>query len=134
MVSYKTAVLLSIVAMAVPLCHALVPWRSPGVRSEKRKTHLRFAMKRPILDQVASFLFQLETDRVEKSSVVDEKGRLGEPMEWSERESVANKFSEFIASNDVGYDLSNSSPTLSRGNLTRIKRELRLIRSSRIIQ
>ena len=104
------------------------------MRSEKRKTHLRFAMKRPILDQVASFLFQLETDRVEKSSVVDEKGRLGEPMEWSERESVANKFSEFIASNDVGYDLSNSSPTLSRGNLTRIKRELRLIRSSRIIQ
>jgi glutaredoxin 3 len=103
MMSYKTAVLLAIVAMAVPLCHALVPWRSPGVRSEKRKTNLQFAMKRPIIDQVASFLFQLETDRVEKSSVVDEKGRLGEPMEWSERESVANKFSEFIASNDVGY-------------------------------
>jgi glutaredoxin 3 len=65
-------------------------------------TH-RFAMKRPILDQMASFLFQLETDRVEKSSVVDEKGRRGEPMEWSERESVANQVSEFIASNDLGY-------------------------------
>jgi glutaredoxin 3 len=62
-------------------------------------------MKRPILDQVASFLFRLETDRVEKSSVVDEKGRVGEPMEWSERESMANKLSEFIASNDIGYTL-----------------------------
>lgn len=60
-------------------------------------------MKRPILDQVATFLFRLENDRVQKSSIIDEKGRMGEPMEWSEGESFANKFSEIIASNDIGY-------------------------------
>eukprot|EP00429_Kryptoperidinium_foliaceum_P040195 CAMPEP_0176182096 /NCGR_PEP_ID=MMETSP0120_2-20121206/93302_1 /TAXON_ID=160619 /ORGANISM="Kryptoperidinium foliaceum, Strain CCMP 1326" /LENGTH=145 /DNA_ID=CAMNT_0017520337 /DNA_START=67 /DNA_END=501 /DNA_ORIENTATION=- len=61
------------------------------------------AMKRPILDQLASFLFRLETDRVQKSSVVDDKGRMGEPMEWSEQNSMANKVSEIIATNDLGY-------------------------------
>lgn len=60
-------------------------------------------MKRPILDQLAALLFRLENDRVEKSSVVDDKGRIGEPMEWSERESFANQLSEWIASNDIGY-------------------------------
>lgn len=54
-------------------------------------------MKRPILDQVATTLFKLENDRVENSSEVDEKGRLGEPMAWSESDSLANKFSEVMA-------------------------------------
>lgn len=60
-------------------------------------------MKRPILDQVASFLFRLENDRVEKSSVVDESGRVGEPMEWSESDSFANRFSTVVAGNSLGY-------------------------------
>jgi glutaredoxin 3 len=61
------------------------------------------AMKRPLLDQLASTLFRLENARVEKSSVTDEKGRVGEPMEWSENSSFANQFSEMVASNSVGY-------------------------------
>ena len=60
-------------------------------------------MKRPILDQLASTLFKLENDRVENSSVVDDKGRKGEPMEWSESESLANQFSQVIAGNSLGY-------------------------------
>jgi glutaredoxin 3 len=111
--NYRNALLLVLlVVVVVPLlCHAFVapsnkvemshPWAN---RPWGKSTQLS-GMKRPILDQVASFLFRLETDRVEKSSVVDEKGRVGEPMEWSERESMANKLSEFIASNDIGYTL-----------------------------
>jgi glutaredoxin 3 len=60
-------------------------------------------MKRPILDQLASTLFRLENDRVENSSVTDEKGRTGEPMEWSESNSLANKFSTAVAQNSLGY-------------------------------
>ena len=54
-------------------------------------------MERPILDRIASSLFRLEKSRVETSSVVDERGRDGEPMEWSERESAANALSEIMA-------------------------------------
>jgi glutaredoxin 3 len=60
-------------------------------------------MKRPILDQIASTLFNLEMDRVESSSVPDEKGRTGEPMEWAEDDSLANKFSVLVSGNDLGY-------------------------------
>ena len=60
-------------------------------------------MKRPIIDQIASTIFKLEQSRVESSSIVDEKGRYGEPMEWSEKNSLANRVSEFIASNSLGY-------------------------------
>ena len=60
-------------------------------------------MKRPIIDQIASTLFKLETDRVEQSSVEDEQGRMGEPMEWASKDSLANKFSKLIAENDMGY-------------------------------
>jgi glutaredoxin 3 len=60
-------------------------------------------MKRPILDTIASTLFKLENARVEASSEIDEKGRSGEPMEWSDSTSMANKFSEAIASNSLGY-------------------------------
>lgn len=62
-----------------------------------------FGMKRPILDTVASSLFQLETSRVEASSELDEQGRRGEPMAWSESSSLANQFSEAMASNSLGY-------------------------------
>ena len=42
-------------------------------------------------------------DRVESSSVPDEKGRTGEPMEWAEDDSLANKFSVLVSGNDLGY-------------------------------
>lgn len=73
-------------------------------------------MKRPILDQVASFLFRLENDRVEKSSVLDEKGRNGEPMEWSESESFANRFSTMVASNSLGYQFKQFVADIVAGN------------------
>jgi glutaredoxin 3 len=60
-------------------------------------------MKRPILDQIASTLFKLENDRVRNSSVQDDQGRVGEPMEWSESNSLANRFSQLIQSNELGY-------------------------------
>lgn len=72
-------------------------------------------MKRPILDQVASTLFNLEQSRVESSSVVDDKGRIGEPMEWSEKESLANRFSEIVASNDLGYMFKQSVADIVAG-------------------
>lgn len=54
-------------------------------------------MKRPLLDQIASTLFSLETKRVRSSSELDDQGRMGEPMEWSQDESFANRFSEIMA-------------------------------------
>jgi glutaredoxin 3 len=82
---------------------AFVGMRPPRfVESQTSKSTLH-EMKRPILDQIATTLFKLENDRVEASSVVDEKGRMGEPMEWSEGSSFANKFSEIIAGNSLGY-------------------------------
>jgi len=72
--------------------------------SKDGRTSISLAeMKRPILDQIASTLFNLEMNRVESSSVVDEKDRVGEPMEWASNDSFANKFSKIIAGNDLGY-------------------------------
>jgi len=75
-----------------------------------------YDMKRPILDQLATFLFRLENTRVEKSSVVDEKGRNGEPMEWSESESFANRFSTAVAENDLGYKFKQFVADIVAGN------------------
>ena len=60
-------------------------------------------MKRPILDQIATALFKLENARVDASSERDDKGRLGEPMEWSEGDSLPNQFSKIVANNPIGY-------------------------------
>jgi glutaredoxin 3 len=65
-------------------------------------------MKRPILDRLATFVFKLENDRVDKASVIDEKGRNGEPMEWAEENSFVNKFSTFVAANEIGYRFKQS--------------------------
>ena len=73
-------------------------------------------MKRPILDSLASFVFQLENDRVEKASVIDEKGRNGEPMEWADGNSLANKFSTLVASNELGYRFKLSVAVLVAGD------------------
>ena len=60
-------------------------------------------MKRPLLDQIATALFKMETNRVTASSVEDDQGRMGEPMEWSESSSLANQFSVAVSSNPLGY-------------------------------
>ncbi|GAX11042.1 hypothetical protein FisN_2Lu571 [Fistulifera solaris] len=54
-------------------------------------------MKRPILDQLVSTLFRLENARVQASSKIDEQGRVGDPMEWREKDSWANQLSEWLA-------------------------------------
>ena len=74
-------------------------------------------MKRPILDQIATFVFKLENDRVANSSIEDDKGRNGEPMEWAEENSFANQFSEMVSSNDDAERRSISpSPSTSIAN------------------
>jgi len=73
-------------------------------------------MKRPILDQLATYLFRLETSRVEKSTVVDENGRSGEPMEWSESESLANRLSTIVAGNSLGYRFKQFVADIVAGN------------------
>ena len=73
-------------------------------------------MQRPILDRLASFLFKLENDRVSSSSVIDEKGRNGEPMEWAQENSLANRFSELVASNNLGYRIKQGVADLIAGD------------------
>ncbi len=73
-------------------------------------------MKRPILDRLATFVFKLENDRVDKASVIDEKGRNGEPMEWAEENSFANKFSTVVASNNIGYKFKQAVADLVAGD------------------
>mmetsp|Transcript_24305 Transcript_24305/g.36029 ORF Transcript_24305/g.36029 Transcript_24305/m.36029 type:complete len:198 (-) Transcript_24305:272-865(-) len=88
---------------------------APQVKLRPKLNHLS-DMKRPILDQIASALFKLENARVEASSEVDSKGRMGEPMEWSESGSAANKFSEFIANNQIGYRFKQFVADIVAGN------------------
>ena len=72
-------------------------------------------MQRPLLDQIATTLFNLETKRVESSSVIDAQGRYGEPMEWSNGTSWANQFSVLIASNPIGYIFKQTVANLVAG-------------------
>ncbi|KAL7535711.1 hypothetical protein ACHAWF_005241 [Thalassiosira exigua] len=97
-------------------------WRSASALRRSRSTRLR-DMKRPILDRLASFVFRLENDRVASSSVVDEKGRSGEPMEWAEEGSFANRFSAAVASNDVGYRFKQAVADLVAGDYDQEARE-----------
>lgn len=76
---------------------------APAASTKRPLSFSTLYMKRPILDQIATALFKLENSRVEASSEMDEQGRMGEPMEWSESTSAANKFSEAVASNPIGY-------------------------------
>lgn len=91
------------IAGFVPL--AKQPSKSAAARRRRQPYHsiALSEMKRPILDQIASTLFKLENDRVRKSSVADEQGRVGEPMEWSESNSLANRFSQLVQNNELGY-------------------------------
>lgn len=97
-------------------CHAFHRPHVQPLRRVVESTTQLTEMKRPILDQLATFVFKLENDRVEKASVIDEKGRNGEPMEWAEDNSFANKFSTIVASNDLGYRFKQSVADLVAGN------------------
>eukprot|EP00614_Pseudopedinella_elastica_P012284 CAMPEP_0172610638 /NCGR_PEP_ID=MMETSP1068-20121228/30412_1 /TAXON_ID=35684 /ORGANISM="Pseudopedinella elastica, Strain CCMP716" /LENGTH=396 /DNA_ID=CAMNT_0013414397 /DNA_START=267 /DNA_END=1457 /DNA_ORIENTATION=+ len=85
-------ILLSAVAPGLPFLAPPAPPVPVPAPTPAKQT-----MSRPLLDQAASFLFKLENDRVSASSEVDEKGRVGEPMAWSEQGSLANQFSEVMA-------------------------------------
>lgn len=89
-------------SLLLPVVSGFVPFRQQfRTKNVFAKTQLQ-EMKRPILDQLARTLFRLEDERVKKSSVTDEQGRVGEPMEWSEADSMANKFSQ-LSQNGLGY-------------------------------
>jgi len=76
-------------------------------------------MKRPLLDRLATLVFDLENDRVAQSSVVDDQGRSGEPMEWAEEDSLANRLSEAVQSNGVGYRFKQGVADLVAGDYDR---------------
>ena len=82
-----------------------------------------FSMKRPLLARIASGVFDLEQKRVEASSVEDEQGRMGEPMEWSNKSSVANQFSEVVASNPIGYQFKQFVADLVAGDFDQAEME-----------
>lgn len=90
---------LTVVGLGAQPAFAFMPQLGSG---SERSIQLQ-GMKRPILDTIASTLFRMENARVEASSEVDESGRRGEPMEWAESSSLANRFSETVASNSLGY-------------------------------
>eukprot|EP00588_Corethron_pennatum_P030604 CAMPEP_0194320312 /NCGR_PEP_ID=MMETSP0171-20130528/16658_1 /TAXON_ID=218684 /ORGANISM="Corethron pennatum, Strain L29A3" /LENGTH=179 /DNA_ID=CAMNT_0039077811 /DNA_START=219 /DNA_END=758 /DNA_ORIENTATION=+ len=77
-------------------------------------------MKRPLLDQIASTVFNLEMKRIEDSSVVDEQGRTGEPMEWSEADSLANKVSE-VMSGGIGYQFKQFVADITAGEYDQVQ-------------
>mmetsp|Transcript_21301 Transcript_21301/g.40466 ORF Transcript_21301/g.40466 Transcript_21301/m.40466 type:complete len:223 (+) Transcript_21301:86-754(+) len=90
--------------LQIALCHVVIQGFLVPVLVGSTKTTTRLCdMKRPLLDQLASMLFKLENERVERSSEVDDKGRVGEPMAWSEKQSWANRFSEIMATKGYGF-------------------------------
>ena len=80
-------------------------------------------MKRPLLDTLACTLFNLENARVQASSKVDDQGRVGEPMEWSQSNSLANRFSEIVATNELGYRFKQGVADLIAGDYDRAETE-----------
>ena len=98
----KAPLLIRKVLLQIALCHVVVQGFFIPVPTGSTTTRL-CEMKRPLLDQLASTLFSLENERVERSSEVDEKGRVGEPMAWSEKQSFANRFSEVMATKGYAF-------------------------------
>lgn len=80
-------------------------------------------MKRPLLDRLATFVFDLENDRVAASSVTDDKGRSGEPMEWADEDSLANRLSNVVQSNGLGYRFKQAVADLVAGEYDREARD-----------
>ena len=107
-----------LLSLAVLVCnsHAFLPPATIKSHPNVSSSTKLYEMERPILDRLASFLFKLENDRVSSSSVIDDKGRNGEPMEWAQENSLANRFSELVASNDLGYRLKQSVADLIAGD------------------
>jgi glutaredoxin 3 len=101
MMMQSLSLVLTLVVVSMSASNAFMV--NPQTTKTQSSTKLS-EMKRPILDQLATKLYKLETNRVNASSTIDSKGRLGEPMEWSEKESLANQVSEVIASNSIGYN------------------------------
>ncbi len=66
--------------------------------------------------------FKLENDRVASASVVDEKGRSGEPMEWADENSFANQLSKIVSNNDIGYTFKQTVADLVAGEYDREER------------
>jgi glutaredoxin 3 len=85
-------------------------------RSQTKHSSRLMGMKRPLLDQLASTLFRIETERVQASSEVDDKGRYGEPMAWSESGSLANRFSQAVSENTIGYKFKQFVADIVAGN------------------
>jgi glutaredoxin 3 len=83
--------------------HRRIVAKTPSSASTSSSTSSLQSMKRPLLDQIATALFKLETARVDASSEVDDQGRVGEPMAWSRNDSWANQFSEFMAKYAYGF-------------------------------
>jgi glutaredoxin len=98
-------------------CH-LSPWTSTIRPITCTNTQL-YGMKRHILDRLATFVFNLENDRVSKASVVDDKGRSGEPMKWAEDNSFANQLSKIVSNNDIGYAFKQTVADLVAGDYDR---------------
>lgn len=48
--------------------------------------------------------------------MLDDKGRNGEPMEWAKEDSIANQFSIWISSNEVGYRFKQTVADLIAGD------------------
>lgn len=127
---YRISSALSSSSSKLSLYPLLTKWHQQQSQQQRSSSHkswnsidrtlnnlfVLYDMKRPILDQIASTLFRLENERVESSSVIDDKGRYGEPMEWSKKESYANKLSELIASNPIGYQLKQFVANVIAGN------------------
>jgi glutaredoxin 3 len=85
-------------------------------RSETKHSSRLMGMKRPLLDQLASTLFRIETERVQASSEVDDKGRNGEPVAWAESDSLANRFSQAVSENTIGYKFKQFVVDIVAGN------------------
>jgi glutaredoxin 3 len=108
--------LLAKIALVQSLCWSVVDGFQAFPKSATtERPKLLYSMKRPILDILASTMFQLEKSRVEASSEVDEQGRSGEPMRWSESDSLANRFSEMVASNSLGYQFKQFVADIAAG-------------------
>jgi hypothetical protein len=106
---------LSVLLLFLGATDAFIVGSAPLVSRNKCSSTKLHEMQRPILDRLASFVFKLENDRVAASSKIDEKGREGEPMEWAQEDSIANRFSQLVSSNELGYRLKQGVADLIAG-------------------
>jgi glutaredoxin 3 len=87
-----------------------------GMVEDKEQESLPQRISKSLSEWTASSLMNLENARIQRSSVVDEQGRIGEPMEWSETDSLANRFTEMVSGNPVGYRIKQSIADIVAGS------------------